>query len=84
MFYAPKRRDENGSSIREWMYLEDDCRSIEIVRKHGSVEELWGWRRTNLTVARSISDAVAARETLVESVEDRPGGHKRYAPTVLD
>ena len=73
----------DGSNVREWMYVEDNCRAIEVVRKHGDVGEIYnigsGDERTNLEVARKVIDAVAAKEELIKFVEDRPGHDQRYA-----
>jgi dTDP-glucose 4,6-dehydratase len=73
----------DGSNVREWIYVEDNCRAIETVRKRGQTGEIYnlgsGAERTNLEVARAVVDAVNADENLIEFVEDRPGHDQRYA-----
>lgn len=73
----------DGSNIREWIYVEDNCRAIERIRQEGTVGEIYnigsGDERTNLEVARTVLDVVGADEELIEFVEDRSGHDQRYA-----
>jgi dTDP-glucose 4,6-dehydratase len=73
----------DGSNVREWTYVKDNCRAIDLVRREGEAGETYnvgsGIERTNLEIARSIIDAVDANEDLIEFVTDRPGHDQRYA-----
>lgn len=73
----------DGSNVREWIYVMDNCRAIETVRTEGTVGETYnigsGDERTNLSVARAVVDEVGASEDLITFVEDRPGHDARYA-----
>ena len=73
----------DGSNVREWTYVRDNCRAIEMVLDKGTSGEIYnvgsGHERTNLDVARAVLDAVGASEDLIEFVEDRPGHDQRYA-----
>lgn len=73
----------DGSNVREWTYVQDNCRAIRMVLDEGTTGEIYnvgsGDERTNLDVARTVLDAVGAPETLIEFVEDRPGHDERYA-----
>lgn len=73
----------DGSNVREWIFVKDNCSAIDTVLRKGSVGELYnvGSReeRTNIEVARAIIEAVGASETLIKFVEDRPGHDQRYA-----
>ena len=73
----------DGSNVREWTYVADNCRGIDTVLREGSAGEVYnvgsGNELTNLEVTRRIVDAVGASEELVEFVEDRPGHDERYA-----
>lgn len=73
----------DGSNVREWIYVEDNCRAIEAVREQGHLGEIYnigsGNERTNIEVAHKIINAVGANENLIEFVEDRPGHDQRYA-----
>lgn len=73
----------DGSNVREWTYVADNCRAVERVRRDGTTGEIYNIgssnERTNLDVAREILDCVGAEEELIEFVEDRPGHDQRYA-----
>lgn len=73
----------DGSNVREWTYVMDNCRAIELVRQRGDVGEIYnvgsGDERTNLDIARAILDEIGGDEDLIEFVEDRPGHDQRYA-----
>lgn len=73
----------DGSNVREWTYVTDNCLAVDLVRQNGSIGEVYnigsGEERTNLDVARSVIDAVNADASLIEFVDDRPGHDQRYA-----
>lgn len=73
----------DGSNVREWTYVEDTCRAIEVVRRKATIGEIYnvgsGDERTNLDVARAVLATIDASEDLIEFVEDRPGHDQRYA-----
>lgn len=73
----------DGSNVREWTYVEDNCRAIERVRTDGTSGDIYnigsGDERANIDVARAVVSAVDADEDLIEFVSDRPGHDQRYA-----
>ena len=73
----------DGSNVREWTYVTDNCRGIELVLAEGDPGEVYnvgsGEELTNLEVTRNVLDAVGASEDLIEFVEDRAGHDQRYA-----
>ena len=73
----------DGSNVREWTYVTDNCRAIELVLREGKPGEIYnvgsGEELTNLEVTRKVLDAVGASQELIEFVEDRPGHDQRYA-----
>lgn len=73
----------DGSNVREWTYVEDNCRAIDLVRCEADPGDVYnigsGAERTNLEIAHAVLDAVGASEDLIEFVEDRPGHDQRYA-----
>lgn len=73
----------DGSNVREWTYVWDNCRAVDLVMREGNVGEVYnigsGEERTNLEVTRSIIDLVDASDDLIEFVEDRAGHDRRYA-----
>ena len=81
----------DGKQIREWLYVEDNCRAILDVLKKGQVGAIYnigtGEERANLDVVYAICKAISQlcgtdpqqlRER-IRSVTDRPGHDRRYA-----
>ena len=73
----------DGLYIRDWIYVEDHCRALDVVLHHGKEGEVYniGGRseRTNLSVAHAILDRMGKPHSLIRFVTDRPGHDRRYA-----
>jgi dTDP-glucose 4,6-dehydratase len=73
----------DGSNVREWIYVEDNCRAIDLVLREGEDGEIYnigsGEERTNLEVTEAILEAVGGSDDQITFVEDRPGHDQRYA-----
>jgi len=73
----------DGSNVREWIYVEDNCRALDVILREGEVGEIYNIgshaEKTNLEVTEAILDAVGADDDLIEFVEDRAGHDQRYA-----
>lgn len=73
----------DGSNVREWIYVEDNCRALDCVLREGEIGEIYNIgsheEMTNLEVTQTILDAVDASADLIEFVEDRAGHDQRYA-----
>ena len=79
-----------GENVRDWLYVEDHARALDLIVERGSVGETYnvGGRneRRNIDVVRRICavlDELAPsnrpRQELIEFVTDRPGHDARYA-----
>ena len=79
-----------GENVRDWLYVEDHARALDLIAEKGEPGETYnvGGRneRRNIDVVRRIcavlDDLVpgdAPRENLIEFVTDRPGHDARYA-----
>jgi len=73
----------DGSNVREWVYVSDNCRALDLVLREGDVGEIYnigtGVERTALEVTRAILGAVGGSEEQISFVDDRPGHDQRYA-----
>lgn len=73
----------NGSQIREWIYTEDHCKAVDIIRQKGVIGEVYNigteQRMKNIDVARVILKALHMDDSKIEYVQDRPGHDVRYA-----
>jgi len=79
-----------GENVRDWLYVEDHARALDLIIEQGRVGETYnvGGRneRRNIDVVRRIcavldelAPADRPREELIEFVTDRPGHDARYA-----
>lgn len=75
----------DGSNVRDWIYVEDNCRAIDLVLRKGKEGEIYnigaGNERTNLEVAKEILKILEKPEDLISFVPDRPGHDFRYSVT---
>jgi len=73
----------DGRSVRDWIFVEDNCRAIELAGREGAVGEIYnvgaGEERANVDVARAIVALVGADERLITFISDRPGHDRRYS-----
>lgn len=80
----------DGKNIRDWLYVEDHARALNLIAEKGRVGETYnvGGRneRQNIDVVRIIcslmdkySPSGAPHEKLIHFVTDRPGHDARYA-----
>lgn len=73
----------DGTHVREWTYVRDNCRAIDLVLREGEPGEIYnigsGVQKQNIEVARAIAELVGADDELITFVEDRPGHDRRYA-----
>jgi dTDP-glucose 4,6-dehydratase len=72
-----------GTNVRDWLYVEDNCRAIDIVMRRGKVGEAYNVGANNevqnITVAERIVDLLEKHKSLIKFVPDRLGHDKRYA-----
>jgi len=73
----------DGRQIRDWLYVYDHCRAIEIVANKGKKGEIYnvsaGNEKMNIEVVKKILDILKKPEDLIEFVKDRPGHDVRYS-----
>lgn len=80
----------NGKNIRDWLYVEDHCRGLHAILKHGKLGESYDmggnneWE--NIALAQFICEQLnkvfpqqQSYTSLLEFVTDRPGHDFRYA-----
>ena len=74
----------NGQQLRDWLYVEDHCRAIDLVLQKGKMGQTYligGLTQdiSNLEVAKKICQILGKSEELLDFVKDRPGHDIRYA-----
>jgi len=74
----------DGFYVRDWLYVEDHCRAIELILKHGIAGETYcvGGMTENITNRQIVSKILQLMDknmSMIEEVADRPGHDRRYA-----
>jgi dTDP-glucose 4,6-dehydratase len=73
----------DGLHVRDWLYVDDHCRAILRLLERGRDGEIYNLGGNcalpNREVVRRILAAMGKPESLMTSVEDRPGHDRRYA-----
>ncbi len=73
-----------GNQIRDWLYVEDHCRAIDLILQKGKEGETYlvgasHKEYSNLQVAKMILKIMGKAEDQIELVKDRPGHDVKYA-----
>jgi len=73
-----------GNQVRDWLYVEDHCRAIDLCLKKGKFGETYcigGLTEdvSNLSVIHKILNLLKKPKSLVEFIKDRPAHDVRYA-----
>lgn len=70
-------------NVRDWLYVKDHCRAVDLVLRQGVDGEIYNIgghnERNNLQVIRAILSELNKPETLIRHIQDRPGHDRRYA-----
>ncbi len=74
----------DGLYVRDWLYVEDHCRAIDMVLNQGKNGETYcvgGLTNdiNNFKVVSKILKLLNKNESMIEFVKDRPGHDRRYA-----
>ena len=74
--------------VRDWLYVEDHCKAIDMVINNGKLGEIYNIgghnERPNITIVKTIIDYVKSNidsevsENLIKYVKDRKGHDRRY------
>ncbi|MBI2410440.1 MAG: dTDP-glucose 4,6-dehydratase [Candidatus Kerfeldbacteria bacterium] len=73
----------DGLQVRDWLYVEDHCRAIDLVLQQGKIGETYlvgGMHDLlpNIEIAKHILALLGADESQIEFVKDRPGHDQKY------
>lgn len=73
----------NGKNVRDWLYVEDHCRAIDLILQKGRVGEIYNIgghnEMRNIDIVKRICKELGKPESLITYVEDRKGHDRRYA-----
>ena len=72
-----------GENVRDWMFVKDHCRALDIILRKGVPGEVYNIggnnEKRNIDVVKAILAQLGKPESLIEYVADRPGHDLRYA-----
>ena len=72
-----------GANVRDWLYVEDHCKAIDMILLNGTPGQVYNIgghnERSNLTIVKTILKALGKPESLITFVTDRKGHDLRYA-----
>lgn len=72
-----------GENVRDWLYVEDHCKAIDLIVHNGRVGEIYnvGGRNEmkNIQIVKLICHKLNKPESLITYVADRKGHDMRYA-----
>ena len=72
-----------GLNVRDWLYVEDHCKAIDMIIHNGKVGEVYNIgghnEKTNIYIVKKILELLGKPESLITYVTDRKGHDLRYA-----
>lgn len=73
----------DGLNVRDWLYVEDHCKAIDLIIHEGKVGEVYNVgghnEMANIDIVKLILKELGKPESLITFVEDRKGHDRRYA-----
>ncbi|MBN2072402.1 MAG: dTDP-glucose 4,6-dehydratase [Actinobacteria bacterium] len=73
----------DGLNVRDWIYVEDNCRALDAVLHGGRIGEVYnigsGNEKPNVWITKKILELTGRREEMIMPVADRPGHDRRYS-----
>lgn len=79
----------DGKNVRDWLYVEDHCRAIDLIIHNGKIGQVYNVgghnEMANIDIVKLICKELGKPESLITFVEDRKGHDRRYAidPTFI-
>ena len=72
-----------GENVRDWLYVEDHCKAIDLIIHNGRVGEVYNVgghnEKKNIDIVKIIIEKLGKSEDLITYVTDRKGHDLRYA-----
>ena len=73
----------DGKNVRDWLYVEDHCRAIDLIIHNGKVGEVYNVgghnEMANIDIVKLILKELGKPESFIKYVADRKGHDRRYA-----
>lgn len=73
----------DGLHVRDWLYVEDHCKALDLILQRGKIGEIYNISGQNgirnIDIAKRICKELGKPESLIVHVADRQGHDLRYA-----
>ena len=73
----------DGKNVRDWLYVEDHCRAIDLILQEGKIGEVYNIggnnEYSNLELVTLILETLNKPQELITFTQDRKGHDRRYA-----
>ena len=73
----------DGLNVRDWLFVEDNCRGIDLIRRKGKNGEIYNIgadnEYTNIEITQIILKELQKPKSLISYVKDRLGHDRRYS-----
>jgi len=73
----------DGMNVRDWIYVDDNCRALDIILHKGRIGEIYnigaGNEKPNVWITKKLIELLGKTEAMIEPVEDRLGHDRRYS-----
>ena len=73
----------DGLHVRDWLYVEDHCKAVDLIIRKGKVGEVYNVgghnEKQNMEIVKLICKELGKPESLITHVSDRKGHDMRYA-----
>jgi dTDP-glucose 4,6-dehydratase len=73
----------DGMNVRDWIYVDDNCRAVDLVLRKGVDGEIYniggGNEVANIDLTRAMLSRLGLGDEMIRWVEDRAGHDRRYS-----
>ena len=73
----------DGKNVRDWLYVEDHCKAIDLILQCGRVGEVYNIgghnEMANIDIVKLVCQVLGKPDSLISYVKDRKGHDRRYA-----
>jgi dTDP-glucose 4,6-dehydratase len=73
----------DGMNIRDWIYVDDNCASLDLILHNGEIGEIYnigaGNEKPNIWITWKILELLGKTEDMIKPVQDRLGHDRRYS-----
>jgi dTDP-glucose 4,6-dehydratase len=75
----------DGMNVRDWLFVRDNCRAVDLVLRHGTVGEIYNIGAhnevPNVDIVKRLLALTGRDDSAIDWVVDRPGHDRRYSIT---